>query len=121
MRVNELRIGNFIYYRDKESILTVTSLGYKFEAVNEICMPYGSDDIREFNPIPLTEEWLIKLGFIKNDSTTFEKNGYYFDLEDTTFYNDWPSNASTLNKNVQYLHQIQNLYFALTGEELITK
>jgi len=110
MKTNELRLGNYI----------LTSGGRLISVTIENIVKVAKN-ISEYKPIPLTEEWIIGLGFGKHDSTTFEKNGYYFDLEDTTFYNDWPSNASTLNKNVKYLHQIQNLYFALTGEELLTK
>ena len=68
-------------------------------------------------PIPLTEEWLLKLGF-----------KYFLDTKiyaiDNFFIEKEPDNKIAvmydyLNKSVEYVHQLQNLYFALTGEELV--
>lgn len=75
-------------------------------------------------PIPLTEEWLLKFGFF----VSTRKNCYY---------KNWGTNGvelivhdyhykggfeyelgSNKYKVVEYIHQLQNLYFALTGEEL---
>ena len=79
-----------------------------------------------YSPIPLTEEWLIKLGFEKSISTTGppineELESYILDGYD--FMKDrcgsWFLCGYNWNTtHFQYVHQIQNLYFALTGEEL---
>jgi hypothetical protein len=77
----------------------------------------------EFEPIPLTEEWLIKFGFTeeyrsKMHSTFYTENlSYYFWYENKRQY------ASFKGTDIvcQYVHQLQNLYFALTGEELTLK
>jgi hypothetical protein len=73
------------------------------------------------NPIPLTEDWLLKFGFEKINHV----HGY-------VFYSHRKSKISVyLDMKIEwmgyltacktYVHQLQNLYFALTGEELILK
>jgi hypothetical protein len=75
-----------------------------------------------YNPcsIPLTEEWLVKFGF---------KLPAYSWIGDKFHLSEWdryPLNwCVAMNKNnaivvskLKYVHQLQNLYFALTGEEL---
>jgi hypothetical protein len=83
-------------------------------------------------PIPLTEEWLRKLGFEivieypdnykrwSNGIIGFDKApgeqpcfGINFDSKDAL--NKYKS------EQLKYVHQFQNLYFALTGEELVMK
>ncbi|WP_131828098.1 hypothetical protein [Elizabethkingia anophelis] len=77
-------------------------------------------DLFQFTPIHLTEEWLVKLGFEKSDSLsncTKTTNGYKFDFAGgEVLYLD-----SVRLKHIKYVHQLQNLYFALTGEELTIK
>ena len=65
----------------------------------------------ELKPILLTEEWLLKFGF------SIFKNMYFIKGMQI-----WKCNDLFLcNKNgiyIKYVHQLQNLYFALTGKEL---
>jgi hypothetical protein len=76
-----------------------------------------------FKPIELTEEWLLKFGFEKPAHT------WICNIFHLTEWDDFPLNwAVAMNKNgaivvlkLKYVHQLQNLYFALTGEELIDK
>ena len=64
MNPQELRIGNYVSYRDERECI-VSCLGHKFETENmNNGLACGSDDIQEYKPIPLTEEWLIKFGFV---------------------------------------------------------
>ena len=59
---HELRLGNLVWYRDKK-IVEVSNLGNSFETISlHNGLPYGSDDINEYNPVELTEVWLIKIG-----------------------------------------------------------
>lgn len=79
----------------------------------------------ELTPIPLTEDWLLKFGFIVEDTSTYSP-GYekpyrvYRKLQFT--YNGiqqaWWYNGQVLYLQPQHVHQLQNLYFALTGEDL---
>lgn len=71
-------------------------------------------DIEEFNSIPLTEELLLKCRFVKRkwgDNIVYYHS--LFEL-DTRFC----LNGVDYNIEVKSLHQLQNLYFNLVGEEL---
>ena len=105
MEAKELRIGNYVYSN-------------KF-----VIKSYGVDgfinilkNIDNFTPIPLTGEWLVKFGFEE------ALNGWWSDNEIWS-YNDgkFYLGANTYLSNVKYVHQLQNLYSALTNEELTLK
>lgn len=74
----------------------------------------------EIRGIPLDEEWLTKLGL------TFDSVCHYIDDFLIGAFKDryaW-LRSGTINRKVveiQYVHQLQNLYHALTGEELTMK
>lgn len=129
MIVSELRIGNWVahdglpfYIRDVEDLRDI-----------EKTLKYGS-----FEPIPLTEEWLLKFGFIKHPIAWHRDISYFPRRE-------FKAIAVKLNQGILIrcgqlgksraddevialwnidiqgplmVHQLQNLYFALTGEEL---
>ena len=104
MKATELRIGNYYlaFGVDLKQVETLTK--------DKILI--------DFTPIPLTEEWLLKLGFYKykgNNSDCF-LNGFETACNMTMLF--WKGNQI---KNIKYVHQLQNLYFALTGEELTIK
>lgn len=107
---NELRIGNWV--KDKRD-----NKQYQFVRINPEFW-----DATFFEPIPLTPEVLEKCGlkdvWIKNSWMIVE------DVSDGETFG-WAMkvrNASYTREiefaYFKYLHQLQNLYFALTGEEL---
>ncbi len=113
MKASELRIGNIV---DKGTIVSFYEKG--------IHVGFGNCfDFNKCNPIPLTKEWLLKFGF------TFDSIGscHLYSGETAIIYIDLcPLNLSIgINyehieiNHIKYVHQLQNLYFALTGEELI--
>lgn len=132
MEAKELRIGNYIgcqdikYFRVDE-ILWFNHLGYvarmrmseNFESTIDLQL-----DGRE-EPIHLTQELLLKCGFEKitkvGGNTFFSFKRKRGDLpkpvieiyEDRTVVGN-----NTHVKHVEYVHQLQNLYFALTGDDL---
>lgn len=102
MEAKELRLGNLVLDRCKPTTLKPSQL------VNLI------QGIATYEPIPLTEEWFYKFGFSKSNGW-FEKNGIeLFNIADLYFRANHPIKA-----DVKFVHQLQNLYFALTNEELI--
>jgi hypothetical protein len=115
MKASELRIWNFIENTDSQmaSYMVVNADVIK---QNELKM-YAS-----LESIPLTEEWLLKFGFEKTyigydeKYPFFEKGLIIIDACDFTI-----ETASGLVIEIKYVHQLQNLYFALTGEELTLK
>ncbi len=124
MKANELRIGNFVLQDDELIAGIVSNTLHKFE-IGQIVL----------KPIPLTEEWLLKFGFENidkgdNDYITYSdsnhnyylqidvrrKDGKYTILDNTNY-----ELISFSMVDIVYVHQLQNLYFALTGEELTIK
>jgi hypothetical protein len=116
MKANELRIGNYICNEDY--IVIVESIDKDGCIVNLI-----SDNVQAFTnnkgiePIPLTEEWLLKFGFVNNELSA-QPNVYVF--HNGSIYVRGMSGA-VHPRDIQYVHQLQNLYFALTNEELTMK
>lgn len=125
MRVGELRIGNKICLYKGEG-LTGTVSGIHSDGVIICSDAAGGWSIEDIEGTPLTEEWLKKFGFTvvaapsaygydcnkvsKNYILRGAWNGKnYFALE---ILNDGH------HKKIEFVHQLQNLYFALTGEEL---
>lgn len=126
---NELRIGNY-FLTILSDILQVTEIRAMVEgrSGNGYCNAHYED----IQPVPLTGEWLLKFGFefitdwsIKgNDCVVYRKDLGWLRLE-TCMMSDIvclveKSGIST-GVNIEYVHQLQNLYFALTGEELKDK
>jgi hypothetical protein len=84
-----------------------------------------------FDPIPLTEEWLLKFGFKKErhfDLIVYAihpTDGILRSLLAIAYHEDGEHfcniNDKWIPNKIKHVHQLQNLYFALTGEELIIK
>jgi hypothetical protein len=120
MEAKDLRIGNLIYQFDTVENVTVDT----FNALDD---GFSKDS---FEPIPLTEEWLVKFGFecIEKDvpclrdrtMSRFFLNNFNIEiLSDGQIYQKHFESTELIN--CDYIHQLQNLYFALTGEELTIK
>ena len=117
MKSNELRIGNWVE-QPNDGVTRVTAI------FNDLQIKTETGYIDKYcRPIPLTEEWLLKFGFEKltEKGNGFKSTSYtytgkvalivHFD-GDRLSVNFWQGTEK------KYVHQLQNLYFALTGEEL---
>jgi hypothetical protein len=103
MKSNELRIGN--YYNLVEDGVNIDDI-YQIDDGYSL---YLIDKHNNAKGIPLTEEWLKKFGFDGWDIgnyTMILTNGNFFEF------------GNIIAQNIKYVHQLQNLYFALTNEEL---
>jgi len=109
MKASELRIGNYVYHEP-------TIDDWEIIQANPGTMIQCEINPDGFDPIPLTEEWLLKFGFEPLGSSRFDFKIFTYYLYDGSFYNQ-SSRLST----IKYVHQLQNLYFALTDEELEIK
>jgi hypothetical protein len=125
MKSNELRIGNYVLFNKSNneigcitSVETFVSNQFKVGFDNRIDIKYYDDEIK---PIPLTEEWLLKFGF------RIGKTEEYYELEFVEMFGydneDWNFKylGNLIKLDLKYVHSLQNLYFALTGEELTIK
>ena len=115
MKNTELRSGNFVKWADCSENLSVGQ-------VTEITASgiwSGNWPVKE--PIPLTEEWLVKFGFEEDG-----EQDYRFYLLDESIAYDIDDKCIRISGSwewakIHHVHQLQNLYFALTGVELEIK
>ena len=121
MKANELRIGNYYDHNGESKQINPSTIGEVWVAERTWC-----------KPIPLTADWLVNLGFEHEKDNCYKIpckiiGGYYkvyysrINNEIHAFgvsYEDEPKEVNNFSWNIKHLHQLQNLYFALTGEEL---
>jgi hypothetical protein len=126
MKASELRIGNLTKDQLTGELMSVVGLsdtgdiiGYVINGEN-----YPLPEGWQMVGIPLTEEWLLKFGFVPdkwnldfsfptNKDHVVSKdgeNGWYYGFE--CYLEHLPA------IELKYVHTLQNLYFVLTGEEL---
>lgn len=113
IKSRELQLGNKIidHHGDVVTVIRIAdrALDLQFEDMIIIGVDPAFCD-----PIPLTSEWLgwcqFKEGF--NISRYFETDNYLIDLNQG-------QDLCGISVEIKCLHQIQNLYHALIGEELI--
>lgn len=120
IQANELRIGNYVKFLNTE--IQVTGISNRFAATLIETKQFIDSKLFHYKPIPLTEEWLIKFGFIK-DGKEFNKwcgdYEYSFSFEYGFVFGQLVDYSHEIK--IKHVHQLQNLYFALTGEELTIK
>ena len=121
----ELRIGNYVHEKDY-GLRKVVKIDNRDGHDNLYRDAYGDASGGIIKPIPLTEEWLVKFGILtfKDISNDKDKGSIYFDSDTNSFYiySGMGSYESYgFEVKCEYVHQLQNLYFALTGEELTIK
>ena len=115
MKANELRIGNIV-----ERYTDVFGRGWSWTNTSHediYSIACGHED--KYRPIPLTEEWLLKFGFRPLDNKNWHLGKIKVWSGATGIYFQFNTPDDIDDVEIKYVHQIQNLYFALTGEELM--
>ena len=120
--LKELRIGNYVEVNGEISkIEGVIKYGIYY------AFGYCPNQDNWIKPIELTEEWLLKFGFEKEDFYFFKQYewnnwGMRLNIFDGSWvvFHGFANQFSELTV-IKFVNQLQNLYFALTGEELIIK
>jgi hypothetical protein len=140
IRPEELRIGNYI---EAGNLYEREALQYKnYDPSKEVIFFQSrivGEYLKDCSPIPLTPEWLERFGFRRESEFLytighadysyvathrstggFKDGGYFFGIR----YDDWDLDPNTVHgfayaiNGIQHVHQLQNLFFALTGEDL---
>lgn len=115
IKPEELRIGNLIHVPSTGQSIPVTAINMDLGVwVNRSLGVLGFDQIE---PIPLTEEWLLKFGFEKVEHTFWIIGLAVHNNTPREFYVLYEQNRTIITS----VHQLQNLFFALCGEELNLK
>lgn len=117
IRPEELRIGNLIQLQGKTCIVNLTTL----ERLLYPDLPTNIQFKGQYEPIPLTEVWLLKMGFEFNN----EKFGYVSKNhmivisrnDDELIFMPFCTNDEDCYLRISYVHQLQNICF-IFGEEL---
>ncbi len=119
MESKELRIGNWIQLENYDK--------YQVEPHHFQLNEDGYSEVLDISKsIPLTEEWLDKFGFEKTEdpedlyyTIIFDEiANYKFIVNRKLAFGLFTFRHPEFITQIQYVHQLQNLYFALTGEEL---
>jgi hypothetical protein len=141
IKVSQLRIGNYLY-DNKDNLCRVEQLNSNADET-EVYAPVikGALTYLPNKPIPLTEETLLKCGFEKvvvkgdfdagfDDDITYGleyKREFYLSYDASDFSiaifssklaYDYEDGICIPLESAKYLHQLQNIFFSLTGEEL---
>ena len=124
MKANELRIGNWIGQKD----------GRQFQvAVTVAAAPnFWKNNLDISHGIPVTDDWLIRFGFTYVPSKIegnpdvlsipiMENDALYFEDDEFVYFDGNAKLYLKFADKREYVHQVQNLYFSLTGEELTFK
>ena len=117
MESKEVRIGNL--FKDKYSSKII-----KVNGITENDIYFSGNFTKEWQavPIEITEEWLLKFGFkVDYGCIILSTNRGVITIEE-----DLAEISSVITHNgfmapCRYVHELQNLYFALTGKELEIK
>jgi len=131
IKANELRIGNYFCLNTIDENCQPVKI---FTQANSMfirdCEHYGEKWTGE--PVPLSEDILLRLGFVRIDHSWSLNDGsenYHYEINGNErhfllYFNgrQFSANDGKLSsfryENNKHLHQLQNLYFALTGTEL---
>lgn len=141
INIEELRFGNYVNLTKPSGetgnmvvggimpdtislwLPTKTTSGDEEKLNGIIISDWQHEDGFEINPIPLTEELILKCGF-KRDMRL--KQVFRLGLINLMHFGTWSlfddrEDMDFLDLPLEYLHQLQNLYFALTGKEIEVK
>ena len=140
IKINELRIGNYLSLMGEP--FQVSEIRNSLQEV-ELCRKnsknknlndYEESDLDHYDlqPIPLSKEWFLKSGFKENKHGTlilkleldrsFEiiesQDGFYCELVQLPELSSENLMFITLRR-IDFVHELQNLYFSLKCEELV--
>ncbi|QWT88133.1 hypothetical protein KBP46_10025 [Chryseobacterium sp. PCH239] len=114
----ELRLGNWI---------NINGNPFQIE-MPDFNLIVNKNGKSTYEPIELNEDWLLKFGFDSNNvAYKIDNDRFVFELY---FYDAWNlnyvekekfGNGSVELSGYWKIHELQNLFFTLTGEELKIK
>lgn len=107
---NELRLGNWIEVNDKK---------YQVIYLSENGCGYDHEEFISFDriqPISITNSLLEKAGFHKDDYG-YKNEKVALNQYEEVFHLRLPQGTG-FGQGIKYLHQLQNLYFTISGQDL---
>lgn len=134
IQANELRIGNILEF-DRIFWKVDEILKTKIIAYYNPYQIYSDDEAKEFNksdtteefpygdlqPVPICKEILLKCGFLEVGiyKNVYHKDDFRVIIGDIGCVLQISKDECCIELELHSLHHFQNLYFALTGKELV--
>lgn len=127
MTPNELRLNNLVMVENATA--QISGLRSNYAYVHFVCrtIPPLESAYRHISGLFVTEELLIEFGF---EREAIVRNEIWYSKQSskgvTVTFRFWPilelwTLCFAFSSEVRFAHQLQNLYFALTGDELNRK
>jgi hypothetical protein len=118
IKAKELRLHNKVYYNNIVSTVTKVEAEWIGLDISEPAGNKGSIPASVLDGIPLSPEILEKCGFDKLEEGVFECSKIRIRFFISAGVKVYSFAHDEFISNAPFVHQLQNLYFALTGEEL---
>lgn len=119
--VKTLRIGSHVEYEGKRVCVDEIRTLRIDEPIRLLVsyngLMYSNPSIDEVEPIPITPELLAELGFQYRDNTYWERwflGGFDIERKEGSSYFNYNSEI-----RLEYLHELEDLYYLIYGVELI--
>jgi hypothetical protein len=120
MKIEDIRVGNWVYHNYNWSSRNegANPEGYYFQIdesdfyADAECRLSIEDDLEG---ILIDETWLLRFGFRPTDCALYSYGLYFTWNSFTNSLFLWKTEVT----HIKYVHQLQNLYYALTSSELI--
>lgn len=114
MEAKELRVGNqLIDYTAEPPLVFTLNL--------ENWVKIASFNYEDILPLPVTEEWLLNAGFELIGPKYYTCKGYHYTEIKEVNVTCTDGKKQRIAKDINHAHQVQNLWYALTGEDLVIK
>lgn len=128
----DIRVGNLVWYYD----LYMNETAFKIEGVLEgyvynSCLPKSKLPLGKVNPVKLEADQLDALGFVRGEKEYGEDINVYsykYTYKDSIYIRDEgysfqmltesPAGLVPYGRPLVHVHQLQNLFYDLTTEEL---
>jgi hypothetical protein len=122
MKANELRICSWVkhpaaVWSHRTEVQGYGYVEFQWEEHDWAGIAECTINLEDVKPIPLTEEWMLKFGFEYSD---LNGDSGLWKIPPFQIYGKYNQFLYDYRLDVNYVHQLQNLYFALTYEELQT-
>ena len=127
IQIEELRIGNFLQNKNLKAPVQVGTINSDktIKLDYGLCKNIYTDrmTLLSFQGVPLTEEWLKKFGFFiveTNKCVEAFKENFRYSIQQVDNSNQWFwCDGETVITNLEFVHELQNLYFCLTRNDLL--
>lgn len=140
MKASELRIGNYCHYKMNNFHIKINDLHDVRKEWLELCiidvgdlnMLINNPHDPDFIPIEINQQWLIDFGFELDESDNYKIESVWYNKilhNENEISVNFKIKLFTIGLNIEwinpikieYVHDLQNIYFALTGIELTKK